>query len=125
MAQINSFENLECWKAATELRRYVSKRILPKFPPDEKFALTNQLRRSSRSISDNISEGYGRFHFQENIQSCRMARGSLCESLNQVIIARDENYIEEEVLLEYRQIYERIKAILNGYINYLNKAKKQ
>ncbi len=125
MAQINSFENLECWKAATELRRYVSKRILPKFPPDEKFALTNQLRRSSRSISDNISEGYGRFHFQENIQSCRMARGSLCESLNQVIIARDENYIEEEVLLEYRQIYERTKAILNGYINYLNKAKKQ
>ena len=125
MAQIISFENLECWKAATELRRYVSKRILPKFPPDEKFALTNQLRRSSRSISDNISEGYGRFHFQENIQSCRMARGSLCESLNQVIIARDENYIEEEVLLEYRQIYERIKAILNGYINYLNKAKKQ
>ena len=125
MAQINSFEDLECWKAATELRRYVSKRILPKFPPDEKFALTNQLRRSSRSISDNISEGYGRFHFQENIQSCRMARGSLCESLNQVIIARDENYIEEEVLLEYRQIYERIKAILNGYINYLNKAKKQ
>lgn len=125
MAQINSFENLECWKAATELRRYVSKRILPKFPPDEKFALTNQLRRSSRSISDNISEGYGRFHFQENIQSCRMARGSLCESLNQVIIARDENYIEEEVLLEYLQIYERTKAILNGYINYLNKAKKQ
>lgn len=125
MAQINSFEDLECWKAATELRRYVSKRILPKFPPDENFALTNQLRRSSRSISDNISEGYGRFHFQENIQSCRMARGSLCESLNQVIIARDENYIEEEVLLEYRQIYERIKAILNGYINYLNKAKKQ
>jgi four helix bundle protein len=125
VAQINSFEDLECWKAATELRRYVSKRILPKFPPDEKFALTNQLRRSSRSISDNISEGYGRFHFQENIQSCRMARGSLCESLNQVIIARDENYIEEEVLLEYRQIYERTKAILNGYINYLNKAKKQ
>lgn len=125
MAQINSFEDLECWKAATELRRYVSKRILPKFPPDEKFALTNQLRRSSRSISDNISEGYGRFHFQENIQSCRMARGSLCESLNQVIIARNENYIEEEVLLEYRQIYERTKVILNGYINYLNKAKKQ
>jgi len=125
VAQINSFEDLECWKAATELRRYVSKGILPKFPPDEKFALTNQLRRSSRSVSDNISEGYGRFHFQENIQSCRMARGSLCESLNQVIIARDEDYIDDEIMLEFRQIYEKTKAILNGYINYLKNAKKQ
>ena len=125
MAQINSFEDLECWKVATELRRYVSKGILPKFPPDEKFALKNQLRRSSRSVSDNISEVYGRFHFQENIQSCRMARGSLCESLNQVIIARDEDYIDDEIMLEFRQIYEKTKAILNGYINYLKNAKKQ
>ena len=121
MAQINSFEDLECWKAAAELRRYVSKGILPKFPPDEKFALTNQLRRSFRSVSDNISEGYGRFHFQENI----MARGSLCESLNQVIIARDEDYIDDEIMLEFRQIYEKTKAILNRYINYLKNAKKQ
>ena len=125
MAEIKSFEDLECWKSATELRRYVSKRILPKFPADEKFALTSQLKRSSRSISDNISEGFGRFHFQENIQACRMARGSLCESLNQVIIAKDEKYIDEESMLEFRNIYEKTKAILNGYINYLNKAKNQ
>lgn len=125
MSQINSFEDLECWKAATELRRYVSKRILPKFPIDEKFALKNQLRRSSRSISDNISEGYGRYHFQENIQSCRMARGSLCESLNQVITANDEDYIYDEIMLEFRKLYDKTKAILNGYINYLNNAKRQ
>lgn len=125
MAQINSFEDLECWNSATDLRRYVSKRILPKFPADEKFALTNQLRRFSRSISDNIPEGYGRYHFQENIQACRVARGSLCESLNQVIIARDEDYIDDEIMLEFRQMYEKTKAILNGYINYLKNAKKQ
>tara|TARA_R110000772_G_scaffold267253_1_gene390823 strand:+ start:331 stop:708 length:378 start_codon:yes stop_codon:yes gene_type:complete len=125
VGNINSFEDLECWKSATDLRRYVSKSILPKFPADEKFALTSQLRRSSRSVSDNISEGYGRYHFQENIQACRMARGSLCESLNQVIIARDEDYINDEIMLEFRQIYEKTKAILNGYINYLKVAKKQ
>lgn len=67
----------------------------------------------------------GRYHFQENIQACRMARGSLCESLNQVIIARDEDYINDEIMLEFRQIYEKTKAILNGYINYLKIAKKQ
>ncbi len=54
-----------------------------------------------------------------------MARGSLCESLNQVIIARDEDYINDEIMLEFRQIYEKTKAILNGYINYLKVAKKQ
>ena len=64
MSSLQSFEDLNCWKAATEIRLYVSKNILPKFPSDEKFALTSQLRRSSRSVSDNIAEGYGRFHYQ-------------------------------------------------------------
>ena len=92
---------------------------------EEKFALTSQLKRSSRSVGDNISEGYGRFHYQENIQFCRTARGSLCESLNQVITARDENYIEEDLLQQFRERFERTKAILNGYINYLVKTKME
>lgn len=95
---LKSFEDLECWKAARELRIFVSQNILSKFPIDEKYALTSQLKRSSRSVSDNIAEGFGRYHYQENIQFCRIARGSLTESLNQVITALDENYIEEDLL---------------------------
>jgi len=79
---LKSFEDLECWKAARELRILVSQNILSKFPSDEKYALTSQLKRSSRSVSDNIAEGFGRYHYQENIQFCRIARGSLTESLN-------------------------------------------
>ena len=123
MSSLKSFEDLECWKAARELRMFVSQEILPKFPNDEKYDLTSQLRRSSRSIGDNISEGYGRFHYQENIQFCRISRGSLCESLNQVITAKDENYIDENLLLEFRVLFEKTHSILNGYINYLGKAK--
>ena len=123
MSSLQSFEDLNCWKAATEIRLYVSKNILPKFPSDEKFALTSQLRRSSRSVSDNIAEGYGRFHYQENIQFCRIARGSLCESLNQMITAKDETYIDELILNEYRELFEKTKSLINGYINYLKKAK--
>ena len=63
MSSIQSFEDLECWKAARELRLFVAQSIIPKFPIEEKYALTSQLRRSSRSIGDNIAEGYGRFHF--------------------------------------------------------------
>ena len=68
MGTLKSFEDLECWKSARNLRIFVSKEIISKFPSEEKFALTSQLRRSSRSVGDNISEGYGRFHHQENIQ---------------------------------------------------------
>ena len=123
MGSLSSFEELNCWKAATELRIYVSKNILPRFPLNEKFTLTNQLKRSSRSVSDNIAEGYGRFHYQENIQFCRIARGSLCESLNQVITAKDEVYIDEIILNEFRELFEKTKSLINGYINYLKKAK--
>ena len=68
MSTIHSFEELECWKAAREIKNFVSKNILKKLPKDEQYDLTSQLRRSSRSISDNIAEGFGRYHFQENIQ---------------------------------------------------------
>lgn len=122
---LKSFEDLECWKAAHELRIFVSQNILSKFPNDEKYALTSQLKRSSRSVSDNIAEGFGRYHYQENIQFCRIARGSLTESLNQVITALDENYIEEDLLQKFRERFERTKAILNGYINYLAKTKME
>lgn len=122
---LKSFEDLECWKAARELRIFVSQNILSKFPSDEKYALTSQLKRSSRSVSDNIAEGFGRYHYQENIQFCRIARGSLTESLNQLITALDENYIEEDLLQKFRERFERTKAILNGYINYLAKTKME
>ena len=125
MSSLKSFEDLECWKAARELRIFVAQNIIPKFSVDEKYALTSQLRRSSRSVSDSIAEGYGRFHYQENIQFCRIARGSLCESLNQVITARDENYIDEDLLQQFRERFERTKAIINGYINYLVKTKME
>ena len=125
MSSIKSFEDLECWKSARELRMFVAQNIIPRFSIEEKYALTSQLRRSSRSVSDNIAEGYGRFHYQENIQFCRIARGSLCESLNHVITAKDENYIEEDLLQQFRERFERTKAILNGYINYLVKTKME
>ncbi len=125
MAGVRSFEELECWKAARELRVFASRKVIENFPSDERYALTSQLRRSSRSVSDNIAEGYGRFHFQENIQFCRIARGSLHESLNQVITAEEEEYIDENVVLEYRIIFKKTEAILNGYINYLAGAKSE
>lgn len=86
---------LASWKASRELRMNISK-LVKGFPEDEKFRLKNQILRSSRSVSVNIAEGFGRFHFQENIQFCRIARGSLYETQDHLICALDEKFISKE-----------------------------
>jgi len=120
--KIRSFEDLECWKACREIRNYVSV-IIKKFPPEEKYALTDGMRRASRSTTENIAEGYGRYHFQENIQFCRMSRGSVYELTDQFITAKDDGYISEEEYKKGRELLEKGKGLLNGYINYLERAK--
>ena len=120
MSEIKTFEDLECWKKAKQLRIKISS-IARTFPSDEKFGLSSQITRAIRSVSFNIAEGYGRFHYKENAQFCRISWGSLYEVLDQVIVANEEGYIAESMLKELRQeIFENIK-ILNGYINYLVK----
>lgn len=125
MSNFKSFEELACWKEARNLRLFVQNTIIAKIPNTEKFALIDQIKRSSRSVGNNISEGYGRFHFQENIQFCRIARGSLFETLDHGIIAFDEGYISEESLKELRIIHNKTLLILNGYIKYLKSQKQK
>ena len=120
--KINSFEDLECWKTCRETKIYVAK-IIKMFPDYEKYALTDGMRRASRSITENIAEGFGRFHYQENIQFCRISRGSLFELMDQFITARDEKYINENEYKIGREMLEKSKNILNGYIKYLKSAK--
>lgn len=120
---LKSFEELECWKACRESRMEVI-RILNKFPTEEKYALTDNMRRASRSITENIAEGFGRFHFQENIQFCRISRGSLFELIDQYITAKDEKYINDDDFNKGRELLNKAIGLLNGYINYLEKAKK-
>ncbi len=119
---IRTFEDLEVWKKAREVRLFVQN-MVKKFPTEEKYALANQIRRSSRSITNNIAEGYGRFFYQENIQFCRISRGSLSETLDHIIVAFDEEYILESELAEYRALHDDCLKLLNGYINYLQKVK--
>ena len=120
---INNFEELEVWKECRSLRKQIS--IISKtFPSEEKYRIIDQLIRASRSVTANIAEGHGRFHFQENIQFCRQARGSLTETLDHMICALDENYITVEQLNDFRNQYTSCLRLLNGYIAYLKKMKQ-
>ncbi len=118
MDKIKSIEDLNCWKTARELRQEILILIL-KFSIHEKFELIAQMRRASRSVKHNIAEGYGRFHFKENVQFCRISRGSLYELSDQLITALDEGYIEEDYFKKLKIKVVECIAILNGYIKYL------
>ena len=119
--EIRSFEDLECWKLGREVRIAISM-LTKKFPKEETYGLAQHLKKTSRSITNNIAEGYGRFHFQENIQFCRISRGSAYEAEDQLIEAKDEKYITESEFKEIRILINHFLKVLNGYINYLIRA---
>ncbi|MCF8332087.1 MAG: four helix bundle protein [Bacteroidales bacterium] len=81
---MRNFEDLELYKECRNFRIEISN-LVKTFPNDEKYRIANQILRSSRSITANIAEGHGRYHYQENIQFCRQARGSLTETLEHLI----------------------------------------
>ena len=101
---LKSFKELKVWQKSYSLCINVYK-ITKKFPSDERYGLTSQLRRASVSISYNIAEGYGRKTTPEYIYSLYVANGSLCEVETQVMLANDFNYIN---VLEYSELEECI-----------------
>ena len=117
---MESFEELETWKLARQFKNEI-KELTNQFPEQEKFRLTDQIIRSSRSVCANIAEGFGRFHYKDNSRFCRNARGSLFETLNHLVEAFDSGYISEETLTNFRTKMFHCNKLLNGYIAYLNK----
>jgi four helix bundle protein len=119
-----SFENLAVWQKARELRKEISA-LVKSFPREELFRLTDQLVRASRGVTAAIAEGHGRYHYQENIQYCRIARGSAIEIIDHLTVAIDENFISDEVFIAMKERILEIERMLNGYIAYLKKRKDE
>jgi four helix bundle protein len=116
---LRSFTDLKCWQAARDLRIYVFE-LVKNFPSDEKYRLCDQMIRSSRSVTSQIAEGYGRFHFKEYMQYCRQSRGSLEELKDHSIAALDSQLINQETYNEIISMHETTLKLLNGYIKYLS-----
>lgn len=117
-----SLEELEVYKLSSQIRRDISD-LSKKLPVDEKFLLKNQIIRASRSGPANIAEGYGRFHYQEQIQYCRQARGSLFELKDHLMVCLEEDYIDKDEYNSKIELVETTIKKLNGYIKYLNNQK--
>ena len=119
-----SFEDLEVYKAAREFRKQIYN-LIKKLPPEETYNLASQMRRAALSLTNNIAEGHGRFFYQENIQFCRISRGSLMELIDDLNACIDEKYFPLDYLEELKKEGYRVNKILNGYIAYLKKRKAE
>ncbi|MBN2173569.1 MAG: four helix bundle protein [Bacteroidales bacterium] len=123
--QFKVFTSLQCWKDAREVKLFFYRKVLPCLPPEEKFNLDIQIRKASCSITSNISEGHGRFHYQEAIQFCRISRGSLSELKDHLISCYDFEYINEATYQDGLEKIEKAKISLNGFIAYNERKKKE
>ncbi|MBS1670513.1 MAG: four helix bundle protein [Bacteroidetes bacterium] len=118
------FEELEIWKKSRILKNEISF-LSKKIPEIEKFKLTDQIIRSSRSINALIAEGHGRFTYPNQIHFCIQARGSLSETINHLIDAFDEEYITHQQLENIKKSGKELERLLNGYIAYLRKKRDE
>lgn len=112
---VKDFTDLEVWRLARELRQKVYV-ISKRFPAEEKYVLTAQLRRAAISITANLAEGFGRYSYQENIQFCRQARGSVHEVRDHLIAALDAGYFSLEEWQPLVELAQSVTKLINGYI---------
>jgi four helix bundle protein len=113
-----TFEDLEVYQVAREFRKELY-RVGRRLPEIEKFALASQIRRAAVSLTNNIAEGHGRFHFLEQIKFMLQARGSLEELLDDLNVCIDENYSPVEQIEKLKSDEWRVHRLINGYIRFL------
>lgn len=119
------FTSLEAWKKARKVKLFFYDKVLPSLPEEEKYGLNFQIRKASVSSTANISEGYGRYHYQDGIQFYRIYRGSLYEFKDHLISCLDFKFIDEEIYEKGIVLIEDAKITLNGYIGYVKRQKSK
>ena len=117
------FITLDAWKKARVVKLFFYDEVIPRIPSEEKFNLGFQIRKASVSGTANISEGYGRFYYQEGVQFYRIARGSLYELKDHLLSCYDLKFVNQELLDRGIALIEDAKFTLNGFIKYVSARK--
>jgi len=113
-----TFEDLEVYQAAREFRKAMY-RVARRLPEIEKFGLAAQIRDAAVSLTNNIAEGHGRFHFLDQIKFMLNSRGSLEELLDDLNVCLDENYLPAEEVETLKSDGWRVHKLINGYIRFV------
>src|SRR6266446_1057308 len=116
--KFQTFEDLEVYKAAREFRKakYVVTRRLPDF---EKYDFASQIRRASVSLTNNMAEGHGRFHYPDQIRFFLHSRGSLEELIDDLNVCLDEEYLTSDEVAKLKEQARSTLILINGYLRYL------
>jgi len=114
------FEDLECYQLALEVMAKIHE-FSKSLPPEEKFDLYTQIRRSSKGVTGNIGEAYGRYHYLDSLRYYSIARGELNETLAHLINARVLNYIEQPAFEALYQLIRHTEQALNGFMSYVRR----
>ena len=117
-----TFEDLEVYKKARQFRKqmYAVTRRLPDF---EKYELASQIRRASVSLTNNIAEGHGRYHYLEKLKFLFQARGSLQELIDDLNVCEDERYLPEPEVAALKEQAKGVQRLISGYARYLRARK--
>jgi len=121
---VMNLDKLEGWVMARDFALVIYNEVVPHLPADEKWNLTQQLKRAAQSIPANIAEGHGRYHFLDNVRFCYMARGSLVEVQSHMTLAHDLDYLSDDAYKRMTTLAESIGKQLNNYIAYLKRSKQ-
>jgi four helix bundle protein len=121
---VMNLDQLEVWVRSKDFALTIYKEVVPHLPADEKWNLTQQLKRAAQSIPANIAEGHGRYHFLDNVRFCYIARGSLTEVQSHLMLAHELGYLPGELYNRLTIHAESISKQLNNYIAYLKRSKQ-
>ena len=121
MPENKSYRELEVWKEARKLVKMIYV-LAEKLPDKEKFNLVSQMQRAAISIVSNIAEGVGRNSKKDTAQFMFIARGSVYELETQLFLSIDLSYFKEHKVQETFLQIEKVRKLLSGFINYLQKA---
>lgn len=117
---IESYKDLDAWKFSIRVTRFVY-RASEKFPTDERFGLTSQIRRAAVSVPSNIAEGWGRGTTSDYARFLRMARGSLYEVETQCVVARELGFMEDDVFRAMDEVISECGRVLAGLLRSIEK----
>jgi four helix bundle protein len=115
---LKNYRELKVWQKAYGFCLELYK-ITKRFPKEELYGLTSQIRRSAISVPSNIAEGYGRKTTQEYIRSLHIAYGSNCELETQILLAGDLGYFKTEDFEKLRKDIGEIERMLKALIKAL------
>ena len=116
---MKSYRDLIVWQKSVTMVTLIYK-LISKFPDEEKYGLTSQIKRSSVSVPSNIAEGYGRNYTKDYARFLQIARGSLFEMQTQFQIALNLDFIQEKDLDEIKSLSVEIEKMLNVLIKKLS-----